>query len=233
MDRIYNYITGRVNVHQITEEDPIESCEADLILFAHHFGEYDFIITFEDKKKCGLLTHPHYHFIFRIPAEENTKKIRASMRKWLTDTGYVKYLSSVKITDTPELAYHYVLKFQEVFLTNMDDAELGQLLKSSAVYNTEIVINNWSEHLEEIVKQLGTYFNDEKTYTRRECLKYMHKYIVEWNAKCAKSAVISFQHLHHLKIVSVFNYIESKILDLETAFWYLDIDCMYVTGEKK
>lgn len=211
------YITGRVNA-----DVDIEETEADLMVFIHEFFSEELIVCRETNKKCGLPTHLHYHFLLSV--EDEPEKCRAKIRKWLTDRGYKKHMSSVKVTEDKEKAIYYVCKQQDVLAYTMEDDVLQQWLESSKSYNDTLRINNWNEHLEQII---GILQNEEREYyDRAHTLNTIHNYIVQWNKTANREHQISFAPLHPAKVYTLFQQIESIILPQETAFDLLMHDCL-------
>lgn len=226
------YITGRVNVI-----DDIEKTEDDIVYLLDEVApeECEFIVCREHNKKCGLPTHLHYHFLVVVESEPD--KVRAKLRKHLTDVGYVKHHASCKVTEDPEKALYYTLKQQDLFFTNMDDEYVKLAFQQSSQYNSDLTINSWSDHLELILKLYSTEFKDGDgivTYSREDILEFIHGYIINWNNTAKKEHKISFNVLHPTKIVTLFHQCESQLLDVEDAFSFLKLDCtLPLNGIKK
>lgn len=216
------YITGRVNVI-----DDIEQTEDDIVYLLDEVApeECEFVVCREDKKKCGLPTHLHYHFLLVVESEP--EKVRAKLRKELTKMGYVKHHASCKVTENLDMALNYTLKQQDLFFTNMEEEYLKMAFEQSSQYNGELSINSWSDHLELILKLYQDEFTEDGilTYTREDILEFIHRYIITWNEHSKKEHKISFNVLHPHKIVTLFHYCESQLLDVEESYHFLKLDC--------
>lgn len=228
------YLTGRVNCLESIEDTE------ELLCFLTASFEGDWIITREDKKKCGLPTHLHYHFIY-IPLEFNDK-IRPKIRKYMSDSGWIKHHSSVKVTEDKEKALYYVLKQQDVFLYTVDEDLLTQYLYASKTYNTGLTINSWNDHLDYVIEMYKLENKDPdfefdflalknggKGYSRKEFIKYLHNYVVEWNKGALKEHRISFINFHPSKIYTLYHYAESKLLHNDDSGSLIIHDCISST----
>jgi len=230
----YMYITGRVNCLESIEDTE------ELLCWLPALFEGEWIITREDKKKCGLPTHLHYHFIY-IPIEYSDK-IRPKIRKLLTDCGWIKHHSSVKVTEDKEKAIYYVLKQQDVYLSTVEDNQLQEYLQASMNYNSGLQINSWNEHLDHVIEKyllenkdpefdkLPVMVHDRDTgYSRKGFIRYLHNYVVEWNKEALKEHKISFINFHPSKIYTLYHYAESKLLDNESSASLVIQDCLSST----
>jgi len=182
-------------------------------------NEHDFIVCYEEKTKAGLPCKPHVHFLFYSTAAHDR------MRKTLSGYGYKGPLGSLSQVSknakwSKETTYSYVMKQQDVILTNLTDDDLKDLKATANQINQQIKekMTTFNQHWEiEITRQLI----DNDIVERPHIIIFTHKYITRWNslqqtkAPNEMDALINYPSRNQL--LSLIVHFEGKYLPEEIA----------------
>lgn len=164
--------SGRLDV-VVNEEETVAKYREFL-----NFGDIkQFILTREEYEKDGVTpTKVHYHFLV------NTCKSHDSLRRAMTKLGWKGPLGSLSIAVAPpkrtlEKSLHYVLKQQNVIMSEWDNIE--ELKQQAKEYNEEIVLKPAFDHhftnfiMPEMMKRNLSF--------RGDMLIYMIEYVTKYN----------------------------------------------------
>lgn len=169
-----------------------QETKKNLASFFKFYGsnEHDFIACYEEKTKAGLPCKPHVHFLFY------SDKSHDGMRKTLSGYGYKGSLGSLsKVSANPkwtvETTYSYVLKQQEILLTNLADEELNEKLELAKQKNEVIKdkMTTFNQHWEKVIVP---YLIQEDIFERPHIYVAVHRYIMNWNRNNIEEAPINY-----------------------------------------
>lgn len=146
---------------------------------AYGSSENDFIVCYEEKTKAGLPCKPHVHFLLY------SDKPHDRMRKTLSGYGYKGTLGSLSQVSknskwSRETTYSYVMKQQEILLTNLEKPELEELQEVAQQMNQDIQqkMTTFHQHWEIVIIPQLVYNN---IIERHSIVAYVHKYVTNWN----------------------------------------------------
>lgn len=199
-------------------------------IFNDKFLCESFMICYEDKTKAGIPCKAHFHGIGKYTTKIKLESQRDKMKKYFSKAGFDKDKSQVHIIiDEKEYnkALIYTVKQQSVFMTDLKQDIVDELLKQSQEYQDKVrpLSNTWKEHEPLIFKLCQTHYKNTNSLSRHEMLRIVFNYLYDWNhshsdelaiKRYANATIMTFMYNTEIKLLPKIQSLQLFMQDFQT-----------------